>query len=116
MASLDSFFLKKIINSIDLIKLLDGRKKGLIYFILIDVREIIENENEMILGTDHLIPTSNLIPGLNKVSNKKEENIIVYCHSGVRSAKVQEIMKKIGFKKVVNLIGGVSSCSEKIKN
>ena len=115
MSNLDVFFLK-MISSVDLIKLLDGRKRGLINFILIDVREVVENKKEMIFGTDHLIPTSDLINGLDKISSKKQENIIVYCHSGVRSAKVQEVMKNIGFKRVVNLIGGISSCSKKIKN
>ncbi|MBT5699636.1 MAG: rhodanese-like domain-containing protein, partial [Flavobacteriales bacterium] len=41
--------------------------------------------------------------------DKKEENIVVHCHSGSRSAKVQEIMKSVGFKTVINLSGGIVS-------
>ena len=116
MCELNIFFSKEMIGPVELIKLLDGRKSGLINFLLIDVREVVENNNEIISGTDLLIPTSDLINGLDKISSKKQEKIIVYCHSGFRSANAQGIMKNIGFKKVVNLNGGISSCSEKIKN
>ena len=69
----------------------------------------------MIVGMDHLIPTSNLGNGLDKISDKKEENIVVYCHSGARSARVQEIMKSIGFKTIINLGGGIVSYGGKTK-
>ena len=89
--------------------MLDGRNSGLVNFILIDVREVIENNTKMIIGMDYLIPTSDLGNGLDGISDKKEENIVVHCHSGSRSAKVQEIMKSIGFKTVVNFSGGIVS-------
>ena len=105
---LNPLFKKDEINSVELVDLLDGRNSGLVNFILIDVREIIENDTKMIIGMDYLIPTSDLGNGLDSISDKKEENIVVHCHSGARSAKVQEIMKNIGFKTVVNLDGGIS--------
>jgi len=112
---LNPLFGKKEINSVELVDLLDGRNDRLVNFILIDVREIIENKTKMIVGMDYLIPTSDLGNGLDSVSNKKEENIVVYCHSGTRSARVQEIMKNSGFKTVVNLEGGISSYVGEIK-
>ena len=105
---LNPLFGEKEINSVELVDLLDGRNNGLVNFILIDVREIIENDSKMIIGMDYLIPTSDLVNGLDSISDKKEENIVVHCHSGARSAKVQEIMKNIGFKTVINLDGGIS--------
>ena len=107
--NLNPLFKKDEINSVELVDLLDGRNSGLVNFILIDVREIIENNTKMIIGMDYLIPTSDLGNGLDSISDKKEENIVVHCHSGSRSAKVQEIMKSIGFKTVINLSGGIVS-------
>jgi ferredoxin-thioredoxin reductase catalytic subunit/rhodanese-related sulfurtransferase len=112
---LNPLFEKEVISSIELVDLLNGRNKGLVNFILIDVREIIENNSKMIIGMDRLIPTSNLGNGLDKISDKKDGNIVVYCHSGARSARVQEIMKSIGFKTVINLGGGIVSYGGKTK-
>ena len=106
---LSNLFEKEEIDSMELVNLLNARISGLVNFILIDVREIIENDTKMIIGMDYLIPTSDLGNGLDSISDKKEENIVVHCHSGSRSAKVQEIMKSIGFKTVINLSGGIVS-------
>ena len=106
---LNRLFKKDEINSLELVDLLCGRSSGLVNLILIDVREIIENNTKMIVGMDYLIPKSDLDNGIDSISDQKEENIVVHCHSGYRSAEVQEIMKSIGFKKVVNLSGGIVS-------
>ena len=37
----------------------------------------------------------------------KEEKIVVYCSSGVRSKKAQKSLIKKGYKKVYNLLGGI---------
>jgi adenylyltransferase/sulfurtransferase len=37
-----------------------------------------------------------------------EDDIVVYCHKGVRSAAVAEFLRgQLGFKKVQNLAGGL---------
>ena len=36
-----------------------------------------------------------------------EDEIIVYCHQGVRSAAVAEYLRSLGFKSVQNLTGGL---------
>lgn len=36
-----------------------------------------------------------------------EDDIVVYCHQGVRSAAVAEFLRASGFKSVQNLAGGV---------
>lgn len=112
---LNPLFEKEVISNTEMVNLLDGRNRKLVNFILIDVREKIENNSKMIVGMDYLIPTSDLGNGLDKISDKKEKNIIVYCHSGSRSARVQEIMKTIGFKTVINLDGGIVSYSGETK-
>ena len=45
----------------------------------------------------------------NLKSLNKEEPVYIYCHSGGRSLKAANIMKKMGFKKVYNLENGYSS-------
>jgi rhodanese-related sulfurtransferase len=37
----------------------------------------------------------------------REDDIVVYCHQGVRSAAVAEYLRSLGFKTVRNLSGGL---------
>jgi len=43
-----------------------------------------------------------------------EDDIVVYCHQGVRSAAVAEYLRSLGFKRVRNLTGGVDSWARTI--
>ena len=45
----------------------------------------------------------------NRINNQKDIPVIVYCHSGSRSAYCQRIMLDLGFKSVTNLDYGISS-------
>jgi rhodanese-related sulfurtransferase len=38
-----------------------------------------------------------------------EDEIVVYCHQGVRSAAVANYLRQLGFKRAVNLAGGLDS-------
>src|SRR5438876_1068644 len=38
---------------------------------------------------------------------KPEDEIVVYCHQGVRSAAVADYLRQLGFKNVENLLGGL---------
>jgi rhodanese-related sulfurtransferase len=38
-----------------------------------------------------------------------DDDIVVYCHQGVRSAAVAGYLRQLGFKKVCNLAGGLDS-------
>jgi rhodanese-related sulfurtransferase len=38
-----------------------------------------------------------------------DDEIVVYCHQGVRSAAVAEYLRQLGFKNVKNLAGGLDS-------
>jgi rhodanese-related sulfurtransferase len=37
----------------------------------------------------------------------RDDDIVVYCHQGVRSAAVAEFLRSLGFKSVRNLSGGL---------
>ena len=45
----------------------------------------------------------------------KDETIYVYCKKGGRSAKAQQLLDSLGYKKVVNLEGGYDAWSAKKK-
>ena len=40
---------------------------------------------------------------------QKDSDIVVYCHSGFRSANAQRILRSMGYSKVRNLKGGIVS-------
>ncbi|MCS6929163.1 MAG: rhodanese-like domain-containing protein [Saprospiraceae bacterium] len=73
--------------------------------ILVDVREPWEHEEFNIGGW--LIPVGRMLEEWELLKAYKEEEVVVYCRSGVRSATAQAILQAQGFKHVRNLIGGM---------
>lgn len=71
---------------------------------IIDVREPHEYE-EFNLG-GKLIPLGNLPGALDELEEFKNEEIIVHCRSGARSASAKAFLNSVGFDKVRNLLGG----------
>src|SRR5216684_3814991 len=43
-----------------------------------------------------------------------EAEIVVVCHHGIRSAQVAGYLTRMGFERVLNLIGGIDSWSESV--
>jgi rhodanese-related sulfurtransferase len=43
-----------------------------------------------------------------------EDDIVVYCHQGVRSAAVANYLRQLGFKRAVNLAGGLDSWARSV--
>ena len=103
------------IDSDELISLLEARELGMTNFKLVDVREHMEWQMGHIEGADKLIPTSSFFNTLNESKLEKDENIIVYCHVGSRSAHVSRILKDLGYTKIGNLTHGIVSYGGKIK-
>ena len=77
---------------------------------ILDVREAVEYEKANIGG--HLIPLSQLASRLDELDPDQE--IVVHCHHGGRSAKACEILRENGFEKVMNLTGGIHQWSEQV--
>src|SRR5947199_4531738 len=78
---------------------------------IVDVRE--PNEYQI-----NRIPGSELIP-LGEVPKrygglKPDEELIVHCKSGVRSAKAADFLRSVGFKRVLNLKGGILDWVDKV--
>lgn len=80
-------------------------------FTLLDVREIFEDEIATIDGRV-LIPLGQLPERLGEIPHDRE--IVVHCHSGVRSAHAAQLLQKAGFDRVYNLAGGIDAWSAMI--
>ena len=93
----------------ELVSLLEARDLGMVDFKLVDVREHMEWQMGHIKGADKLIPTSSFFASLEDAKLDKNENIIVYCHVGSRSAHVARILNDMGYTKIGNLTHGIVS-------
>ncbi len=100
---------QKEIDPDELISLLEARELGMVKFKLVDVREHMEWQMGHIKGADALVPTSSFYQTLEEAKLKKDENIIVYCHVGSRSAHVARILPSMGYTKIGNLTHGIVS-------
>ncbi len=77
---------------------------------ILDVRE--PHEYEIVNIGGHLIPLGELPERIHELDSSRE--IVVHCKSGVRSAKAVNFLRRIGFTKVSNLIGGIDAWARKI--
>lgn len=77
---------------------------------VLDVREPYEYEIANLNAP--LIPLSELPKRFHEIDSSKE--IIVHCKSGHRSARAADFLRKKGFKRVKNLVGGIDAWSERI--
>ena len=80
--------------------------------LFLDVRELHETP---ILNLENSIqiPLSNLTNNLNQLN--KEDEILIYCQSGIRSLQAVKILKEHQFKKVQSIKGGVLALQKLIK-
>jgi sulfur-carrier protein adenylyltransferase/sulfurtransferase len=91
----------------DLKRKIDAREP----FRLLDVREIFEHEIARIDGAK-LIPLREI--GARAEELPREEQIIVHCHSGKRSAQAVRLLRERGFRNVYNLEGGIDAWSSEV--
>lgn len=82
-------------------------------FLLIDVREASEFEIARIPGSV-LIPIGQFIDGSAIENLPRDKQIILHCHSGMRSAKSLSILKSSGFKDVTHVEGGILAWAQNI--
>jgi ferredoxin-thioredoxin reductase catalytic subunit/rhodanese-related sulfurtransferase len=106
---------KEQLDGDELEALLEARELKMVDFILMDVRELMEYKMGHIVGTDVLVPTSQFYAKIEEHFDKKDKNIILYCHTGSRSFQVQYAMQSLGFKSVGNLTYGIISYNGEIQ-
>jgi len=81
------------------------------HVVLLDVREPLEWEIAH-LDDAVLMPVAQVPSRVNELSTADE--IVVYCKSGIRSARITNFLREIGFRKVKNLVGGIDEWAERI--
>ena len=90
---------------------LDARLKGGEELLLIDVREPVEYQLARIEGA-RLMPLSRFQDWAGTL--KPDQEIVVICHHGIRSAQVCAYLAREGFAKMVNLEGGIDRWSAEV--
>ena len=79
--------------------------------LLLDVREPYEYKICHLEGSK-LIPLGQLAGRLSELDRQRD--IVVYCHTGDRSASATKLLKDSGFSKVSNLKGGIKAWAEQV--
>ena len=95
------------LDPIEVKQLLD-RKNGTR---LIDVREEWENKIARIENSE-LMPVSSFLSYIDKL--KENDELIVYCHKGIRRINVCMFLAGKGFNNLINLKGGIDAWSNEI--
>src|SRR2546425_10901643 len=80
--------------------------------LLLDGREPMEWEIAR-LDKAVLMPVAQVPGRVNELSTADE--IVVYCKTGVRSGRITNFLREIGFRKVKNLVGGIDEWADKIE-
>ena len=79
-------------------------------FQLIDGRE--PHEHEFVNIGGELIPLSGVLNNREKIS--EENDVVVYCRSGMRSANAISALQELGHKNLYNLKGGILAYAQEI--
>lgn len=77
-------------------------------YILIDVRSRREFRENHLNGAIN-IPLPDVKRNIEKIIKNKNKKVLVYCQSGIRSAKAVEIMEDLGYMQAYNLKGGLEN-------
>jgi molybdopterin/thiamine biosynthesis adenylyltransferase/rhodanese-related sulfurtransferase len=77
---------------------------------ILDVRE--PHEYQICNLGGHLIPLGDLSRRASELNSSRE--IVAHCRSGKRSAEAVEFLRKAGFRKVLNLKGGILAWSDEV--
>jgi molybdopterin/thiamine biosynthesis adenylyltransferase/rhodanese-related sulfurtransferase len=77
---------------------------------ILDVRE--PHEYQICNLGGHLIPLGDLSRRVSELDSSRE--IVAHCRSGKRSAEAVEFLRKTGFRKVLNLKGGILAWSDEV--
>src|SRR2546426_5138962 len=81
--------------------------------LLLDVREPFEY-SLCHLESSTLIPVEELLTRLSEL--KRDSEIVVYCHVGIRSASAVRLLRQAGFANVRNLQGGIDEWARQVDN
>jgi rhodanese-related sulfurtransferase len=80
---------------------------------LLDVREVDEHQF-VSLPNSKLIPLRELPNRVNEIESWKDEEVVVYCHHGIRSQHAIGWLRQQGFRKLRNLTGGIDQWTSEV--
>ncbi len=79
--------------------------------VLLDVRQPYERQLCSLPGSKH-IPLGELAARAGEL--RREDELVVYCHVGMRSAAAVSLLKSLGFGKARSLAGGIRAWAEEV--
>ena len=80
---------------------------------LLDVRQP-EEHAFVSLPNSSLVPLGELLSRSDEIEEWKNEEVVVYCHHGIRSAQAVVQLRAIGFTNIHNLAGGIDHWTSEI--
>lgn len=80
---------------------------------LLDVREPAEAAIAS-LPDARLIPLAQLPRRADELVDWQDDEIVVYCHHGIRSAHAIQYLQALGFERLTNLTGGIDAWSRQV--
>jgi rhodanese-related sulfurtransferase len=66
------------------------------------------------LPESRLIPLGELLERVEELEDWRDQEIVVYCHHGIRSAHAIAFLRTAGFTQLWNLTGGIDRFSEEV--
>jgi rhodanese-related sulfurtransferase len=80
---------------------------------LLDVRQP-EEHAFVALPDSTLIPLGELLARAEEIDDWQNDEVVVYCHHGIRSAQAVAQLKALGFSNVHNLAGGIDRWTDEV--
>jgi adenylyltransferase/sulfurtransferase len=80
---------------------------------LLDVRQPEEHAFVALLNST-LIPLGELPARVEEIEDWRDDEVVVYCHHGVRSAQAVAQLRALGFTNVHNLSGGIDQWTSEV--
>jgi adenylyltransferase/sulfurtransferase len=82
-------------------------------FLLLDCRE--RDEYELVhLNQAKLVPMSELMVRVGELEPYRDQNVVVFCHAGMRSQRVVHWLRQQGFDHAQSMSGGIDAWSTEI--
>ncbi len=81
---------------------------------LLDVRQPEEHAFVALPGST-LIPLGELAGRVEEIEAWKDDEVVVYCHHGIRSAQAVALLRGAGFANVHNLAGGMDRWTDEVE-
>jgi adenylyltransferase/sulfurtransferase len=80
---------------------------------LVDVREANELRISALPGAQH-IPMLQLFLGMAEPEADRDAEVVVFCHTGIRSLEAANFLRAKGWEKAVSMAGGIDAWSTEV--